>query len=291
MRSLFTILLGSLLCSHLHAQPDTEVFLSEMNFAENGFEFQNTLNISANPGYDNQPYFLSNDTLLFAKNQNQQTDIARYTISSKATAFMHPTTEGGEYSPQPIPGTKDIAAVRLDPDGKQRLYRYKAGEKPTQPLHPELEVAYFAFANGPEILASVLGLNQLDLVYLDLTTGNVHPIVTKSGRSIHRIPGSELLSYTVLNEDSNLDVYQFDPKSKESYFVCQLPIGVQDFVWYEDYKIIIGSGSQLFVYDLYDSGKWNQIADFSSEGITNITRLAISPNLRYISFAAENAKE
>ena len=33
-------------------------------------------------------------------------------------------TEGGEYSPLKIPNKNEVSAVRLDKDGKQRLYTY-----------------------------------------------------------------------------------------------------------------------------------------------------------------------
>lgn len=291
MRSLITLVLSTLFYTVLFGQPATEIYISEIDFSNEGFQFKNTHNISNNPGYDNQPFFLEDDTLLYARNNKGQTDIAKYIFSKKETIFFHDFTEGGEYSPQPISNNGSIAAVRLDPDGMQRLYAYKPGKAGNSLLFPDLKVAYFSFINDDEILASVIRMNQLDLVRANNSTGETTDLVTNSGRCIQKIPGSKSFSYTILNEEKNFDLYQYDPDNNESYFVCQLPIGVQDYVWYEDYKIIIGSGTQLFVYDLFGNGDWLPIADFKDDNLTNITRLAISQDQKRFAFVAEPIKD
>lgn len=291
MRSLIPLLIGSFISTSLYSQSATEVYASEVEISESGFQFNNFKNISANPGYDNQPYFLSNDTLVYARTNDGQTDIAQYSFSKQESEFYHKTTPGGEYSPQPIPGKKTLAAVRLDPDGMQRLYAYSAKEGETIRLFPSLKVAYFTFINEEEILASIIRVNQLDLIRANNSTGEFTELVTNSGRCLQKIQGTETYSYTALNEEKNFDLYQYDPKTNESYFVCQLPVGVQDYIWYGDYRIIIGSGTQLFVYDLYGNGDWQPIANLKGQNLTNITRLALSPDHKRFAFVAEPLKE
>lgn len=287
MRFFFILILSSFTTLSAWSQAPTEIYLCTVAFEEEGFTLGQLENISKNPGYNNQPYFLNDATLVYARNKEGQPDIAEYFIKDQSTSYFNTHTPGGEYSPQPIPNSPDLAAVRLDEDGTQLLYRYKSGKKGIEVLIPDLKVAYFAFINESEVLASIIGLNQLDLVHIHLQSGTVTPMVTNSGRGIQRIPGTKLLSYTVLNEEKNFDIYQYDPETKESYFVCQLPIGVQDYVWYEDYKILIGSGAQLFVYDLFGEGDWQEIANLKDQGFTNITRLALSPDHKHLAFAAE----
>lgn len=291
MRSLITVVFSFLFCPLIFGQPATEIYISELDLSDEGFQFNNAQNISNNLGYDNQPFFLDNDTLLYARNNKGQTDIAMYIVSKQETLFIHNPTEGGEYSPQPLPDNSTIASVRLDPDGMQRLYAYKSGNTDMSPLFPDLKVAYFSFINDEEILASVIRMNQLDLVRANKSTGETIDLVTNSGRCIQKIPGSKSFSYTILNEEKNFDLYQYDPEINESYFVCQLPIGVQDYVWFEDYKIIIGSGTQLFVYDLFGKGDWLPIADFKDSNLTNITRLALSQDYKRFAFVAELIKD
>jgi hypothetical protein len=51
------------------------------------------------------------------------------------------------------------------------------------------------------MLASVLGPSSLELVWANLETGKVDTLLTKSGRSIHRMADGKMLSYTALNEE------------------------------------------------------------------------------------------
>ncbi|HPF11322.1 MAG TPA: hypothetical protein PKW08_11300 [Flavobacteriaceae bacterium] len=269
----------------VHAQSNTEVYLSSMEFSEEGFVFGNLQNSSNNEGYDNQPYFANDDLLLYARNQDGQTDIAMYDLNKKTTQFFNPPTVGGEYSPQPIPGSRDVAAVRLDPDGTQKLYRY--GFEVAPKILIDDKVAYFTVPNDTLIVASVIDLDQLKLVVYDVKNQNSYTLLKDSGRFLQKIPGSDAISYSAKNEQGYEDLYQLDLQTLDSYFICQLPIGVQDGAWWDDYKIIVGSGAQLFVYDLYGDGDWHAIADFSSHGITNITRLAISPDKKNLALVAE----
>ncbi len=288
MRTFFIFILIGLATTHFFGQTNTEIYLCTIAFEEDGFHFSELQNISNNNGYNNQPCFLNTADIVYARNHKGQPDIGIYSLDQKSTIYFNAPTEGGEYSPQTIPNSKDIAAVRLDPNGKQRLYRYRAEKNGIDELIPEVEVAYFAFMNESEILASILGLNQLDLVHIDLNSGTVTPMVSNSGRCIQKIPGTQLMSYTVLNEQKNFDIYQYDPETKESFFVCELPIGIQDYTWYEDYKIIIGSGTQLFVYDLFGDAEWQEIGNLKLHGFNNITRLTLSPDNRHLAFAAES---
>ena len=268
------------------AQPDTEVFLMDIDFSEENFSISNFKNISNNKGYDNQPSFLNNQTLIFGKNNGKATDIATYNISENTTQWYHPTTLGGEYSPQAIPNTNHIAAVRLDPDGKQRLYIYTpTGSKE---LIKDVEVAYYAFHDDKKIVASILANGQLDLVIIDIPQQKTHSYIENTGRSIHKIPNTNSVSYTTINEQKNHDIYTLNiDETGESFFICQLPEGVQDYAWLNKNTLICGYGDQLFFYDLFGDGQWKKAANLFPKSIKNITRLAMSPNGKQMALVAE----
>jgi hypothetical protein len=207
-------------------------------------------------------------------------------ISSSEGSWMNLPTEGGEYSPIRIPNSKDLSAVRLDPDGLQRLYKYPVLGKPSVVLIEDLQVAYYAYANEHSFLASVLSDDNLDLVFVNLQKKKIDTLLEGSGRSIHKIPGKEAMSYTATNEEGNLDIFQLDLEDKESYFICQLPIGIQDYIWLDDSKLLLGSGSQLFLYNLYGNGDWKKVANLSEAKIKDISRLALSPDGTKLALAA-----
>jgi len=236
-------------------------------------------NISNDDGYDSQPSFPNNNQVLFAGNNNAQTDIAMYNISEKTKKWYNLTTEGSEYSPQLIPNDNgNVSAVRLDPDGLQRLYSYEIGSSNSKVLIDELQIAYYAFKNETTIIASVLSGDKLDLVISDLLTKKTDTILINSGRAIKNIPNSKSISYTILNEEKNQDLYLMEDESLESFFVCQLPIGIQDYIWLSSSQILIGSGNKLYVYDTFLNSEWKQMADLSEFNINEITRLAVSPD-------------
>lgn len=286
MRLLFCMFFSFHLTFSLIAQMDTQVYLTEINLTVDGFQVNNIKNISNNSGYNNQPFFKDNNQLFYVRNNSGQNDIALYRLDEKKFEWKNKKTEGGEYSPQPIPNSLDFAAVRLDPDGKQRLYRYFP-EGNSSELINDLEVAYYTFFDVQTLVASVLAGNNLDLVVHHFKDTTSYTLLKKTGRSIHVIPDTKAVSYPAVNEDGNYDLYQLDMDSLESFFICQLPIGIQDYAWFDDEKIIIGSGAKLFVYDLFGNGDWQQIADFSNHPLQNITRLSISPDKKHLAFSAE----
>ena len=269
------------------AQENTEVFVFDISHAYEGLELLNARNISNNEGYDNQPSFISNETVVFAGNNDGQTDISEYNLTSNLQKWVNSKTEGGEYSPQKFPSNSDVAAVRLDTDGLQRLYRYDAETGKSKEIIEDLQVAYFAFYNDKKMLATVLNTDKLDLVMLDLASKSVDTIFYNAGRSLQKVPNTSSMSYSLVNEEGNLDLYLLDMNSYESFFVSELPIGIQDYVWINDTQILVGSGSRLYMYDTLGGSEWNRVASIEEYGIKNITRMAISPNGKKLAVVAE----
>lgn len=270
------------------AQQNTEVYIFDISSAYEGLEIFNPQNISNNPGYDNQPSFISNESVVFAGNNNGQTDISEYNLTSNLKKWVNKQTDGGEYSPRQIPSSNDLAAVRLDADGKQRLYRYDAKTGTSSELIEDLQVAYFAFYSGEKILATVLNDTNMSLVMIDLPTKTIDTLLHNAGRSVQKIPNTNAMSYTLVNEQNNLDLYMLEMGSTESFFVCELPIGIEDCLWINETQILVGSGNKLYWYDTLGIPEWNPVASLEEYGIKNITRIAISPNGKKLALVAEH---
>ena len=110
------ILLSTIL--NLHAQPNTDVYVFDLNFDNGNIKLSNPKNISNNDGYDNQPSFLNNSSILFASTRDGQTDIRLFNIEAgSTTTWITDTPTGSEYSPLKIPNKKAVSAIRLDLDG------------------------------------------------------------------------------------------------------------------------------------------------------------------------------
>lgn len=269
--------------------PNTEIFLFDLNSTENQFEVKNGENISKNEGYDNQPSFYSENALIYARTRNDQTDIAVFNTEKSENLWISNTTVGSEYSPQRITGSKDIAAVRLDTTGLQLLYRYDRETGESSVLLPDLKVGYFAFYNEKILLTTVLTDSGMDLVLNDLEHKSSNTLVNRAGRSVHKVPETNSMSYTVVNEDKNLDLYllDLDREEPESFFLTTLPEGVQDYTWLDKDRLILGKGSELYLYDILAESQWIPVADLSEYELNNITRLDINEEGTKLVFAAE----
>jgi len=124
------------------AQPNTEVYLFDIAVKENTLPLVNKRNVSNNPGYDNQPSFYNDNTVLFASTRNGQTDIAQYQIKNDQIKWISNTLQGSEYSPTKIPNQKAISAIRLDTTGKQLLYTYDYKTGVPKVLIEDLVIGY-----------------------------------------------------------------------------------------------------------------------------------------------------
>ncbi|WP_290627545.1 nuclear transport factor 2 family protein [Altibacter sp.] len=289
MRLLFIFGIAIVNSIQVVGQTNTDIFLMELPNTQSSWKIETITNISQDPGYDSQPYFLNDTQLLFAGNNKGQTDIALYHLDSAKKEWLNTPTLGGEYSPQNIPNTRAIAAVRLDTNGLQRLYRYEGSTGKATPteMFQGLQVAYFAAFDERELLASVLSEDRLDLVLIDLQKKTIDTLLQNSGRSIHKVPGVNSLSYTAVNDEGNHDIYLLDMDTKESFFITELPIGIQDYTWLDSSRMLLGSGTGLFVYDTFSDNDWQRVGDLSAFSIKNITRMAISPDGTKLAVVAE----
>ncbi|CAN5142154.1 hypothetical protein BH23BAC2_BH23BAC2_05500 [soil metagenome] len=287
MRFLFLFFLGMMGQAQEISNP--EIFLFDLSTTGNKITVSQGINISQNEGYDNQPSFYSDEILLFSKTREGQTDIAAYNIKTMKSEWVSNTLVGSEYSPQRITGTNDIAAVRLDTTGLQRLYRYDFEAEKNRVLLEDLKVGYFSFLNEDKLITSVLTETAMKLAINDLIEKTSKDLVQNVGRSLHRVPGSDLMSYTKYNDNNRFDIYLLDLREEEPSheFLTQLPAGVMDFVWLDLNRILIGKESKLFIYNRDWESGWLEVADLEGYNLNNITRLSINPTGDKLSVAAE----
>jgi hypothetical protein len=292
MKSLLIFLLFSI--HNILAQPNLDIYVLDFTLSGEVMNITSVKNISNNPGYDSQPSFISDSKIVYAGTENNQTEIQVYNLKTASKKRINSPTSGGEYSPQKFPVSNQVAAVRLDTSGLQRLYGYDysiPSQTAPQMLLPTAEIAYFAFHDNDRIVASILGANQLNLVVANLKTKKVTPYIENAGRSIHKVPQSTSVSYTLSNEDKNMDVYILDlDQGGESFFVCQLPVGVQDHCWINNSQLLLGSGSKIYLYDMFGAQEWIKVADLSTYTISTINRITVSPDGKKIALVANDAQ-
>ena len=279
----FVILLTSLIG---YTQPNTEIFLFDLNSDNGKFELSNMKNVSNNDGYDNQPSFLDNNTILYAGTRNGQTDIVKYNINYDSKIFIN-HTDGGEYSPLKIPNQNAVSAIRLDPDGKQFLYKYNLKNGESEVLIDDVIIGYHVWFNDNTIVSSVLEDGGLSLYTNNAKENKSYVQQKKIGRSLHNIPNSELVSY-ISKEDTNVwEIKSLNPITGVTKSIAATIDKAEDMCWLPNGTIIMGKDNKIYTYTPNKSVDWREVASLKNNTIKNISRLAISPDGRKIAIVGE----
>lgn len=268
------------------AQPNTDVFLFDLNTDNGVFQVSNFQNISNNDGYDNQPSFLDNETILYAGTRNGQTDIVKHDLSTGSKTWVC-STEGGEYSPLKIPYQNAISAIRLDPDGKQRLYRYDLKSSTNAVLLDTLVVGYHLWFDQNTIISSVLEADYLSLYSSDLKTGINKKITTHVGRSLHHIPNSNLISFISKNTNGTAEIKSLNPKTGVIKTIAPTLSEVEDMCWLADGCILMAKDDALYKLNPKNTSGWIEIAYLKTYGVKNLSRLAASPDGEKLAIVGE----
>lgn len=270
---------------------NTEVFLLDINTKNNAIELTNKRNISNNEGYDNQPSFYNDNIILFASTRNNQTDIAKYNVRDKTVRYLNNTPNGSEYSPLKIPNQKAVSAIRLDTDGKQFLYRYDFETGENKILINNLIIGYHTWYNKETLVSSVLEDEFLSLYVTHLKNNNSYKFQQKIGRSLHKIPNSNLVSYISKDKDSVWEIKSVNPNTGETKFIVNTISKAEDMCWLINGTILMPKGNTIYKFNPKTDKNWTVLKSFNDKDLQNITRLItneIGTQLCLVSEAANN---
>lgn len=270
---------------------ETDIWVAELLDSHRRLRVGTPQNITDRPGYDNQPYFLPDGSALLytAIDTHGQADTWRYEFE-RGRRYRVTRTPEGEYSPTPHTDG-GFTVVRVEPDGAQRLWRFDdEGKNPQLLLEAVQPVGYQAWFNAHQVALFVLG-EPPTLVVANLADSSVRTVLQSVGRSLHAIPGREAISavHKVSADEWNIVEIALDGTVTT---LAPLPLPSEDYAWLPDGQLVVGRGTKLFVLTPGNgsngtNGGWQEIADFASHGIQQITRLAVSPAGDRIAFVAQ----
>ncbi len=277
------------------APPATEIFLAPLTTAGTKVTVGRPINITNNPGYDNQPQFLadSSGVLFSSMRDGVQTDIHRYDITAKRVVQVTNTAEN-EYSPTLTPDGQTFSTVR---GAQQKLWRFTmdgtdAGLAWT---HMGL-IGYHVWISPSQMATFVLGANREPntLQLLDLRTGGGEVIEKSIGRSLLMRPGTGTVSFVHKPQGSPWVIRELNPKTKQITTLTPTVEGSEDLAWTPDGAIVMGQKGKLMLWRPSPSASsgqagWTEIADLTKQGVENITRLTVSPDGRWIAIVSQAA--
>jgi len=282
------ILLAILSVGLSYAQPNTSIYLYDIVYSEGKISFENMQTIVNRNGYNNQPSFYDDNTLLFVTTRNNQTDIVKLKIDEYQYSWVTDTPDGSEYSPLRIPNSNDISAIRLDTSGLQRLYKYHGASEKSTMLIKKLKVGYHVWDTEKQLITTALVKDGMNLMLNFLPEEKNNTIITDVGRSLHKIPNSAAISFIKKVNDISI-VSSYDPATGEINDLLNLPSKTQDMCWFNDDSILIPSGKSILL------GKRDKsihlLHTFKEKEIYNITRIAVSPNGKYLALVTDENPE
>jgi WD40-like Beta Propeller Repeat len=283
--------------SPAQAPPDTEIYLAPLKNVNGVLEVGPAIDISNNPGYDNQPFFTPDGRgVLFTSVRGPgvtQTDIYRYDIAARQISQVTATPES-EYSPTITPaGNLSVVRVELDADKTQRLWQFTAdGRDPRVLVETIKPVGYHAWADAQSLALFVLG-PPATLQLVDPRSGTAATLATDIGRSLQRIPvparaaaGTATISFVQrerTRDGVSLVIKELNPSTRAISVLTPAVAGSTeaDCAWTPDGTLLMVKGATLYGWRRGQSG-WKEVASLQRLSLAGVSRLAVSPQGDYL---------
>lgn len=279
-RSLRAVLLPGLLVFaldvHSQALPESRIWL--LPTVAGGTE--NPLPVGPRSGYNNQPHFSADglDLYFTTEQATGQTDIWRYRMADGDLAPVTATPES-EYSPTPIPGQKALSVVRVEEGQRQRLWRVDLVTGAIDLLLPDVEpVGYHAWTDESSVALFLLG-DSFTLHAAKPGKPGSRLVFSGIGRTLRKDPGSKKILFVDKTHEP-WEIHRFDLDTGENEKILALFPGSEDFESGPDEAFWTGNGGKL--YHSEQGNAWRLFADLTAFGVNDISRIAISPDGRWL---------
>jgi hypothetical protein len=273
----------------LFGQTNTEVHVFDIVTKDGLHLLKNGKNTSNNAGYDSQPFFYTDDEILFASSKSGNTEIILHHLVTGKNELKSNTKNGGEYSPQRIPNSDHISAVRLDNDGLQRFYKYDYTSKKSTALIPDLKVAYPNWFDQDMLVAVSIVNDSLELFICDLKKKTNTTIAKNAGRSVHRIPNTNLISFISKENKEYWLVKSLNIVTKEIKTITSIGLS-EDVTWLPNGLLLISKGNTIYKFDPKKDKNPSIFFRFTDENINNISRIAVNSDGTKLALVAEVAQ-
>ena len=266
------------------APPATDIHVLSLTGGLASMKGAKPVPVSVAPGYDNQPMFSPDGArLLFAANRDgTQIDIYAFDRASGGVTRLTETAENENsptYLPAGLGAPGDFSVVRTEPDKTQRLWRFDAsGRNPRLVLTDVRPVGYHAWVGAETLALFVLG-PPATLRLANVATGQAEIVAEGIGRSLHRIPGTPLVSFVQRRSSGEFWVMQIDTSSRKIEPLVKAAEGSadRDMAWMADGKtMVMSAGTKVFSWTRGGEG-WTEVFDAAAHSLGAVSRLAISP--------------
>lgn len=252
--------------------PGTDVFVAPLDTTGGSLQMGKPKPVTVQPGYDNQPAFLPDGSgLVWTAIRTGQADV--YRRADDSTTQLTDTPES-EFSPTPRPGDH-MTLVRVEADGRQRLWRYRLNGTPIEPVLPDADsVGYHAWLDSTRVALFRLG-SPPTLQVTNVATGTDTIVARRIGRSLQSMPGRAAVSFVQMAPDSTTTIHRLEGPSLTTKQLVPTPSdGTGDFhAWTPSGHLLMATNDSLMVWNR-GADSWRGVASLDT---MDVTRLAVSP--------------
>lgn len=260
-------------------QSGSEIFLFDLKVKDGQVTLSGGVNITNHKGYDNQPFFHPSKPVIYFSsfNDSGRSDIKYYDYKKKTTANLTVTNER-EYSPTVTPDGKFISCIIQRDNGAQDLGKYPVSGGEPEVLINDLTIGYHAWAGNNKLLLFVLGDSSRNtLHYYDLSVKKDTILSTNIGRSLHKIPGQNAMSFVQKVSENESVIKRIDIADAAITTITSALPGQDHLTWLQNSTILMSDGVKLFSYHLGIDTAWQPvIVDGDISMLKGISRLAVN---------------
>ncbi|WP_299821776.1 hypothetical protein [uncultured Pontibacter sp.] len=268
----------------VQAQTNTDILLLDIAEKKNQIILSNPRNITNHAGYDNQPHFHKSQPLVYYSSASAagNMDIRTYNSSTKQTEYFTATPEN-EFSPTLTPDGKHISCIIQRENGQQDLGMYNLESKAVTVLIDHLTVGYHAWIDDRNLLLFILAEDGHQLQHYNLDTKQ-HKVLAKSiGRSLHKIPGQNAMSFIDKTDSTQWLVKRYDVKTGAIATIAPTLAQKEDITWTHNGTLLSSDGSNIYSLKPGKDKTWKPVAmQGTSFALKSISRLAINPTTRLL---------
>lgn len=267
---------------YANAQPATEIYLFDLNASKKKITLANGENITNHKGYDNQPSFHPNEPVVYYSSFNDEgrADIMGYNYKTKAGISITQTKER-EYSPTVTPDKQYLSCIiqrdsGATDGGPQDLGKYPIHGGEPSVIISHLVVGYHVWADNSHLGLFVLG-NPHSLHFIRLPTKKDTIIAKNIGRSLHRVPGENAISFVQRISDKEAVIKKLNTHTLVVTDVTPTINGRDDLCWLPDGRILMSDGPKIYSIKPGPGATWTEVTiDTTVDLSKGISRLAVS---------------